>query len=124
MKMKFSLLILSVLLIGCFAPERNCEQFKEGSFEFTSLVGTKEETSIFTRKGNLEISVYKGVTDSASVRWINSCEYILTTINPKNPNQKKPLHFKILATSADSYTFEYKIVGTSVAQRGTAIKIP
>lgn len=113
-------LALGFLLFNCYAPERNCEKFHEGKFSFTTTLEGKEQTTTFLRYGNMEISEFIGNTDSASVRWINNCEYILTNLNPKSRSEEKPIHIKILTTTTDSYTFEYKIVGESKSQRGTA----
>lgn len=113
-------LAFGVVLYGCYSPERNCEKFQEGKFSFTTTVAGMEQTTTFTRYGNLEVSDYMGKTDSASVRWINNCEYILTNLNPKSRSEEKPIHIKILTTTADSYSFEYKIVGQSKSQRGVA----
>ena len=115
--------VFSIFLSSCYSPDRNCEQFREGNFEFTTVVDNMEQSTQFTRKGNLEVSKYQGVTDSANVRWINACEYILTNLNPKSKAEEKPIHIKILSTTSDSYTFEYKLVGTTLSKRGTAIKV-
>jgi len=115
--------LLGLFLNACYSPQRNCQEFRDGTFEFTSVIENVEQTTKFTRKGNLETSFFLGVTDSASVRWINECEYILTNLYPKSKAEEKPIHIKILSTTSDSYTFEYKIVGTTNSKRGTALKI-
>jgi hypothetical protein len=115
--------VLGLFLSACYNPERNCETFREGTFDFTTVLENTEQTTRFTRSENLETSNFQGVTDSASVRWINNCEYILTNLNPKSKAEEKPIHIKILSTTSNSYTFEYKLVGTSSSRRGTAIKI-
>lgn len=112
----FSLLLLS---LSCFAPERNCEAYRTGTFTFTAEVDGEEHTTLFTRTETLELSEYQGKTDSASVRWINDCEYILTDLSSEAP---KPIHMKILSTTENSYTFEYKLVGSTQTSRGTAFK--
>ncbi|MCO5723597.1 DNA topoisomerase IV [Robiginitalea marina] len=115
---------LLTLALSCQEPpSRECGRFQQGTFRFTATVDGQEETTVFTRTQNLEISEYKGQKDSASVRWINDCEYIVTNLNPKNRGEEKPIHMKILSTSEDSYTFEYKLVGTSNGSRGTAYKV-
>ena len=123
--MRSSLLIglLALILSSCFQPQRDCQAFKEGSFRFTAEINGEEQTTEFTRKGNLEVSVFQGKTDSASVRWLNDCEYILTNLNDTTLGADKPIHMKILSTTEDSYTFEYKLVGTTQTSRGTAVKI-
>jgi hypothetical protein len=121
MKTYLPLLSLS-LVLSCAAPARDCERFHTGTFRFTAVVDGKEETTVFTRTEDLEVSQYRGQADSASVRWINPCEYIVTNLNPTSREEEKSIHMKILTTAADSYTFEYKLVGSSQAARGTAYK--
>ena len=55
--------------------------------------------------------------DSSNVRWINNCEVVFTTINPKNIQQKKPILVKILRTYKGSYDFEYSYVGETKKRR-------
>ncbi|MDX1333540.1 MAG: DNA topoisomerase IV [Robiginitalea sp.] len=113
-----------LILIGsCAPPERDCKQFQEGTFRFDAIVNGQEETTIFTRSKTLEVSEHLGKVDSASIRWINDCEYIVTNLNPQGPGEEKPIHMKILSTTGDSYTFEYKFVGSSKSSRGTAYKM-
>lgn len=122
--MKSRLLLgLIALTASCYQPQRDCKAFQEGSFRFSATINGEEQTTEFTRKGDLEISIFQGKTDSASVRWLNDCEYILTNLNDSTPGADKPIHMKILSTGEDSYTFEYKLVGTSQTSRGTAYKI-
>lgn len=66
--------------------------------------------------------MFEGKSDTAAIRWINDCEYIVRKINPKSIAESKSIHMKILTTTADSYTFEYGIVGSSKKSYGTAIK--
>ncbi|NKI32214.1 DNA topoisomerase IV [Muricauda sp. DJ-13] len=121
---QLKLLLISVLLFGACAeaPDRNCTDFRTGSFSFSQKIDGAEQTTLFSRTTNLQIEEFNGKTDSATVRWINDCEYILTTINPKSAQEKRPVHIKILTTTDSSYTFEFNIVGESEKLRGTAIK--
>ena len=121
--MRFLLLLTLILTASCNPPTRDCRQFHEGTFRFDAIVEGEEQTTVFTRRENLEISEYLGKKDSASIRWINDCEYIVTNLNPQAPGEEKPIHMKILSTTEDSYTFEYKLVGSSQSSRGTAYKM-
>lgn len=122
--MKHALLfVLLVATISCQGPARDCERFHEGTFRFTAIVDGAEQTTVFTRTKDLEVSEYLGKQDSASIRWVNACEYIVTNLNPKTRAEEKPIHMKILSTTDNSYTFDYKLVGSSQSSRGTAIKI-
>lgn len=120
---KLLFISIGLLLVNCYQPERDCESYKTGTFSFTTELEGKETTTQFTRSEDLEISEFQGSIDSAAVRWINDCEYILTNLNPRSPNEEKPIHMKILSTTDNSYTFEYKLVGSTKTSRGTAIKI-
>ena len=71
----------------------------------------------------IEIETFEGKTDSSNVRWINDCEVIFKTINPKRMADRKDIHLKILETTDTSYTFEYSYVGEVNKQRGIAQKI-
>ena len=116
-------LVIILLLSSCYNRERNCNDFKTGKFKFEYEIDGEKKTTYFERTENLEIETFKGKTDTASVRWINDCEYILKNINPKNMQEKKAVHMKILTTEENSYTFEFSIVGDSNKQKGTAVKI-
>ena len=114
---------LLILTACCNPPERDCRQFHEGTFRFDAVVDGKEQSTVFTRSKTLEVSEYLGKRDSASIRWINDCEYIVTNLNPQTTAEEKPIHMKILSTTEDSYTFEYKLVGSSKSSRGTVYKV-
>lgn len=121
--MKKLLPLLSLLLISCYEQEQNCADFKTGSFQFELEIEGKKEVSIFERTDSLQIETFKGVTDTSSVRWINDCEFVLQKMNPKNRNEKKAVHMKILTTKEKSYIFEYSFVGATVKQKGVVTKI-
>ncbi|WP_062054291.1 hypothetical protein [Sediminicola sp. YIK13] len=121
-KNSFYFLFSVILFVSCYQPERNCTQFKEGEFSFTSLVNGEELTTTFIRKNGIEIDYFQGKSDTSSVRWINDCEYIVKKLNPNNMAEEKSVHMKILSTTDDTYTFEYNIVGDKKKSRGTATK--
>ncbi|MBT8205046.1 MAG: DNA topoisomerase IV [Eudoraea sp.] len=123
MRMSCITIVLILLLTACYQPERNCKQFKTGTFTFTTEINGEEKTTTFIREGDREIDFYEGKSDTSSVRWLNDCEYIVKKINPKSMAEEKSIHMKILSTDQNSYTFEYSIVGDSRKSRGTAIKI-
>jgi len=122
--MRFLLLFtIPLLFISCYSPERNCADFKTGTFEYEALVGTEVLTTTFIRNDTLEIDYFNGKSDTSSIRWINDCEYIVQKINPKRMAEEKAIHMKILTTNGDEYLFEYNIVGDTKKQKGTAKKI-
>ena len=116
----FSLLILG--LVACHPLERNCTDYKTGKFSFETLYEGQLVTTYFTRNDTLETTLINGKIDSSKVRWINDCEYIVRKINPQNRSEQQAVHFKILYTEGNSYTFEYSFVGKSKKEIGTANK--
>ncbi len=117
------LLLLLLLFTGCYHVERNCNDYKNGNFESTITIDSVDYVSSFKRIDTLQIETFENKTDSASVRWINNCEMIFRTINPKNMAERKDVHLKILSTTDSSYTFEYSYVGKTNKQKGIAVKI-
>ena len=120
---KILVLPLILLLISCYNVENNCKDFKTGKFKSEITIdGVKKETTS-TRTDSVVIETYEGKTDTASIRWISDCEYVLQKINPKNMSEKKAIDIKILSTSKNSYTFEFGVVGNNKKQKGTATRI-
>lgn len=122
-KILFSFLLL-VNSLSCYEPKRDCSDFVNGKFSFTSTIDGEEKTTTFIRENDIEIDYFEGKADTSSVRWINQCEYIVRKLNPRNKAEEKSIHMKILSTTDNSYIFEYSIVGESLKSRGTAVKIP
>lgn len=120
---KIIFLLPLLLLLSCYDVERNCKDFKTGKFKFEYEVDGVKKTTFFERKDSIEIETFDGKTDTASIRWVNDCEYILQKIHPKNMAEKKAINMKILTTSKNSYIFEFGIVGSDEKQRGTVEKI-
>lgn len=120
---KLKYLFIFTLLTSCYKIERNCTDFKTGKFKSTITIDGKDYISTFSRNNTKQIETFEGKTDSSTVRWINDCEVVFKTINPKNRAERKDIHLKILTTTDSSYTFEYSYVGETLKQKGTAIKI-
>lgn len=121
--MRFPVILLLLLATSCYQVERNCKDFQTGSFESIVTIDGKEYYSQFTRNESIQIERFDNNIDSTSVRWINDCEVVFRTINPKNRIERKDIHLKILTTTDSSYTYEYSYVGETLKQKGTAIKI-
>jgi len=120
--MKFVLLVVLLSMSSCYQNTRRCNDFKIGKFKSEVTINNKTYSSYFKRSETLQIETYNGKVDSSDVRWINDCEVIFKTINPKNRIEKKDIHLKILATTDSSYTYEYSYVGETKKQKGIAIK--
>ena len=123
MKKIILILPLLLLLISCYPQERNCKDFKTGEFSFTQTIDSISQTSTFVRTEKLQIETFKGKTDTASIRWINDCEYVLLKLHPKNRQEKKAISMKILTTKEKTYTFEYSYVGEAKKQKGLVTKL-
>jgi hypothetical protein len=118
----FLIALVLISFSSCYQVDRNCTDYKIGSFYSEVIIDSVVYQSDFTRTKDLQIEVYQGKTDSAQVRWINDCEMIFKTINPKNMAERKDVHLKILTTTDSSYTFEYSYVGEKLKQKGKAFK--
>lgn len=123
------LLIFLVSLISCNQPERHCNDYKTGTFEFTYIVDGVEKKGKFIRTDSLNIDFYEGIIDSASIRWINDCEFIQKKINPKSMKEDVAIHMKIISTTSNTYTFEYseaapENMSKKRIERGTVRRIP
>ncbi|SRX55825.1 DNA topoisomerase IV [Aequorivita sp. CIP111184] len=122
--MRFFIIIFSCLFLSsCYETDRDCSDFKTGTFEFEALSGTEVFKTTIIRNDSLEIDFYQGKTDSSTIRWINDCEYVLKKINPKNQAEKKAILIKILTTNKNKYTFEFSEVGKIKTSKATAKKI-
>ncbi|WP_395044313.1 DNA topoisomerase IV [Flavobacterium sp.] len=122
-KNSFLTILLIITLTSCYKQEKNCTDFKTGKFEFSQEIDGKKQTSTFERIGKFQIETYNGKIDTATVRWVNDCEFILQKTKPKNIQEKKAISMKILTTTAKTYTFEYSFVGDTKIQRGIVTKI-
>ncbi|SRX73858.1 DNA topoisomerase IV [Aequorivita antarctica] len=121
--MRFSILLLILLFFNsCYEGERNCSDFKTGTFEFEALSGTEVFKTTITRNDSIEIDFFDGKSDTSSIRWINDCEYVLEKLHPKNQAEKKAILIKILTTQKDSYTFEFSEVGKTKSSKAVARK--
>jgi len=120
---KLLVIPLTLLLASCYEQENNCEAFKTGTFEFKQDVNGVEHVTVFERTNSLQIETFNGKTDTASVRWVSDCEFVLQKLHPKTMAEKKAINMKIVKTDQNGYTFEYSFVGQGKKQRGYASKI-
>nr|WP_162128666.1 DNA topoisomerase IV [Flavobacterium phycosphaerae] len=123
MSKKLTLLLFALAFIACSDKERKCQDFKTGKFEFTQEIDGKKLTSTFIRTDSLQIETFNGKTDTATVRWVNDCEFVLRKLHPKTMNERKAISMTILATEKNSYTFDYCFVGDTKKHRGTVTKL-
>ena len=117
-------IILPLIFISCYNVERDCNDFRTGSFEFTTSINDSIVKSTFIRTDKYEIEQFNGIKDSSTIRWVNECEFILTKIKPKTNQEKRPIRIKILRTYGNSYDFEYSQVSNpQKVNRGTINKV-
>ena len=120
---KILLLFTLLILTSCYDVERNCNAFKTGKFQFDFVVNGVKKTTVFERTSTMQIETYEGKTDTATVRWVNDCEFVLQKLHPKNIKERKAISMRIVATTKNSYTFEFGIIGSDEKQKGIAKKI-
>ena len=120
---KLLLFTLLMLTIACYDQQCNCKMYKTGTFEFTQQINGKKNKTIFNRTKNVQIETYNGKTDTASVRWLNECEFVIQKIHPKNMQEQKAITMRILSTTQNSYTFEYSYIGSEKKEKGVATKL-
>lgn len=115
---------LFIYLLGCNLPERNCLDYKNGDFEFSTIINNEVITSKFSRRDSIEIEYFENKIDTSFVSWVSDCEFILRKKNPTSSTDKKAVNMKILSTSQNGYVFEFSIVGDKKnIFRGKAIKL-
>ncbi len=118
------ILILAFLFTSCYNVERNCIDFKTGVFEFSTQVNDSLVTSTFTRTNEFEIELFNGIEDSSAIKWVNDCEFLLTKLNPRTNQERRPVRIKILRTYGDKYDFEFSQVNNpQKISRGTVRRI-
>lgn len=121
---RFLVSSIFIYLLGCNLPERNCLDYKNGDFEFSTVINGEVTTSKFSRRDSIEIEYFENKIDTSFVNWVSDCEFILRKKNPTTSADKKAVNMKILSTSKNGYVFEFSIVGDKKnIFRGEAIKI-
>ena len=115
-------LIILILFTSCYSVNRDCNDFKTGKFNFTYELNDTIQESTFIRTLNYEIEEYNGVIDSSKISWVNNCEFILTKLNPRTNQEKRPVRVKILRTYDDSYDFEYSNINEPILIRRGKVK--
>jgi hypothetical protein len=115
-------LFILLLLTSCYTIDRDCDEFRTGEFEFSYKLNDTIRKSTFIRTIDYEIEEYNNVIDSSSISWVNNCEFILTKLNPKTNQEKRPVRIKIIRTYEDSYDFEYSSVNEPIVIKRGEVK--
>ncbi|SCY08868.1 hypothetical protein SAMN05192588_1080 [Nonlabens sp. Hel1_33_55] len=119
------LLLITFCITACsnYKNTRECDDFRTGTFVWEQDSGGNLLKTTFERTENIQIETFEGVTDTSRVEWINACEWRIIPINPKTNADSRAYLFKILNTSKDSYSFEFKQSGRDQIYYGTAKKL-
>lgn len=121
MKKVALLLLLLFAFTSCYNNERDCTTYRTGTFVWEQESGGKLLKTVFTRTEELQIERFEGKVDTSRIEWVNDCEWRVIPMNPKSNADSRAYLFKILNTSEDSYTFEFKQSGREQTYRGTAV---
>ena len=114
----------ALLLSSCYQAERNCNDFKTGTFEFTYEINGETKTGKSIRTDTLSIDYYDNRIDTFTIRWVTDCEFIGRKLRPIDYADSKPIQMKIISTTADSYLLEYSLLeDPKTKRRGTVTKI-
>jgi hypothetical protein len=124
MRKIITLIICGTVATSCFKQqEKNCADFKTGEFKVEFDVKGQKHTTMLERNDTIQMETYQGKTDTASVRWVSDCEYVVQNLHPTTMAEKKAYAIRILNTSKNSYTFEFGEVDSDVKQTGTVTKL-
>ena len=74
--MKFRLIIIALItLTSCYNIDRNCNDYKIGSYYSEVVIDSTIFKSEFTRNTKIQVEYYNKRIDSSEVRWLNDCGF-------------------------------------------------
>ncbi|MEM6719672.1 MAG: hypothetical protein AAF611_10175 [Bacteroidota bacterium] len=115
---------IALFLSSCYQVERNCKDFKTGTFEFTYEINGETKTGRSVRTDTLNIDYYDNKIDTFSIRWVSDCEFIGRKLRPVDYSESKPIQMMIISTTDSSYLLEYNLLeDRSTKKRGTVFKV-
>ncbi len=88
----FSISTALLLFNSCNSIDRDCSKFRTGKFLTQTEINDTIYTSVFTRNDKIQVENFNNVIDSSTYRWINECELVLRTLNPKSRSDLKNIH--------------------------------
>ena len=104
---KLAAILVLALTTSCSAQEKKCSDFKIGSFIYSDPLYANLKV-IRTDSTQIEIDVKSGFEMQSSIKWIDDCNYLLTTTKVLNADLEKALgktiEVEIVETKFDSYT--------------------
>src|SRR5690606_36389287 len=98
MKNKLFICALPLLLVGCYQQERNCANFRTGTFVFEQEINGEKHAPTFARTAQHEIEPYNRKTDTTCIRGVKEWEYIPQKLRPKSVTETKAVQMKVLTT--------------------------
>ena len=109
--MKKLLLLFLILTFSCCAQEKKCMDFKTGTFKYADQLYSDLKV-IRTDSTQTEINTKSGLEMHGSIKWINSCNYVLTINKVLNADLEniigKTIEVEIIETKSDSYKLKSK----------------
>ncbi|MBU3681304.1 MAG: DNA topoisomerase IV [Flavobacterium sp.] len=123
MKKYLYLFCIALLASSCYEANLDCKSFKTGTYLSEISIQGKKHYTTSIRTDKMVIETYKGKTDTASIRWVNDCEFILTKLHPKTIAEQHAVSIRIRSSKKNSYTFDYGIVGNPHREQGKATKL-
>ncbi len=110
MKKLILILIINLTLNSC-AQEKNCADFKTGTFEYSDEIYSDLKV-IRTDSTQTEINTKNGLEMHSSIKWINDCNYVLTITKVLNADLEnvigKTIEVEIVETKTNSYKLKSK----------------
>ena len=123
MKPYLLLICFALLATSCYEANLDCKSFRTGTYISEISIQGKKQRTTSIRTDKLVIETYKGKTDTARIRWVNDCEFILTKLHPKSMAEQHAVSIRMISTTKNSYAFDFGIVGNPQRQKGTATKL-
>ena len=118
---------LGGMLTNWSTIQTRIEQLKE--FEEKEINGeldslSKKDYSSKRKEIDKLRRLFNGIKDSSTIKWVNNCEFLLTKLNPRTNQERRPVRIKILRTYGDKYDFEFSQVNNlQKITRGTVKRI-
>jgi len=126
MKEKITLFVLIVLLPLLGFSQKNCVNFKEGSFKVTDPATKK--VSFITRKGNVQTEKMENSEEvyDFDIVWIDDCTYTVsptpaTAARLKDVNKAGTMTVQITRAKDSSYTQRIKIANNPKFRRADTV---
>lgn len=108
--------VFALFSFNCNTPDKNCEQYKNGSFRCSFTLGDKKYSYRIDREGinQTETDEYKGTVSKYNIKWTDECTYELLFLSTTDNMSDSALQFRkksnikteILTKTDSYYTFK------------------